>query len=88
MNHLIEIRTNILYSKKENKDKPDSPAVFERFQELIFLFDKPLYRFSNEGNIIRERGVEETRFTVSAKEFETMLEILEKLKNAEPSELE
>jgi len=79
MNHLISVRTNILYSK----DKEE----YKRWQELIFLVDKPQYRYSTEGEIIRERSVEEVRFTVSDTAFEELLQILSKLKTAEESDL-
>lgn len=86
MNSLVSVRTNILYSKKDKKDKQE-PDEFERHQELIFLVDKPTYRYSNEGAIIRERSLEEMRFTVSKKSFENLIELLEKLKDIDETEL-
>lgn len=86
MNQLISIRTNILYSKKD-KQANETHDEYERHQELIFLIDKPSYRFSNEGEIIRERGIDEVRFTVSHKAFDQLLKHLEKLKNIDESEL-
>lgn len=79
MNHLISVRTNIIYSKTIEE--------FKRFQELIFLVDQPTYRFSTEGEIIRERQVAELRFTVSDKTFDELIKILLKLKDAEESDL-
>lgn len=86
MNHLMSIRTNIIYSKnkKGNINEPDN---FVKFQELIFLINKPSYRVSNESEIIRERNIEELRFVVSEKNFDTMMDLLNKLKIAEESDL-
>jgi hypothetical protein len=79
MNHLVSIRTNIMYAKKGEE--------FEKFQELILLVDKPSYKFSNEGEVVRERGIEELRFCVSEKAFEQFIEFLEKIKDAKESDL-
>ena len=86
MNQLLSVRTNIFYAKKK-KQNEKAEDEFVRHQELIFLVDKPVYRCSNEGEIIRERGLDEVRFTVSDKAFETLIELLEKLKDADESEL-
>ena len=80
MNNLMSIRTNILYSKKED-------GSFQRYQELIFLVDKPKYNYSNAGEIIRERSLEEMRFVVSDNSFEQMIKLLETLKNADEKDL-
>lgn len=84
MNSLVSIRTNIVYSKKVKEGE----AKYNRHQELILLVDKPKYSYSNEGEIVRERGLEELRFTVSDKGFEQLIGLLEKLKDVEPDELE
>jgi hypothetical protein len=82
MNTLVSIRTNIIYSKEvTGKEK------YNRNQELILLVDKPKYTYSNEGEIVRERGLEELRFTVSEKGFEQLIKMLEKMKEVEPDEL-
>jgi hypothetical protein len=86
MNHLISLRTNILYAKKAKKEKTE-PDEFKRYQELIFLVDKPNYRYSTEGEIVRERGIEEVRFTVSEKAFDELIKLLVKLKDTDESEL-
>lgn len=86
MNTLLSIRTNILYSKKEKKDKK-SQDEFVKHHELIFLVDKPKYTQTNGGDIVRERAVEELRFTVSENAFETLIEHLIKLKDIEESDL-
>lgn len=79
MNHLLSIRTNIMYAK--NGDD------YKRYQELIFLVDKPTYRQTNGGEIVRERSVDEFRFTVSEKAFDELVNVLQKLKDADESEL-
>lgn len=80
MNHLLSLRSNIIYSKSKEGE-------YKRFQELIFLVDKPEYRKSTDGEIVRERGILEMRFTVSELGFEELMNILTALKNAENSDL-
>ena len=86
MNHLISVRTNIIYSKKKKQDEKE-PDEYKRFQELIFLVDKPNYRYSTEGEIVRERGVDEVRFTVSDRAFDELVKLLVKLKDVDESDL-
>ena len=83
MNSLVSIRTNIVYSKEVKKGE----GKYNRHQELIMLVDKPKYTYSNEGEIVRERGLEELRFTVSEKGLQQLIEMLEKMKEVEPDEL-
>jgi hypothetical protein len=86
MNTLISVRTNIVYIKKKKKGEK-SADEFIRNQELIFLVDKPNYRYSNEGQIIRERGLDELRFTISDKAFEQLIKMLETMKDVDENEL-
>lgn len=79
MNELISVRTNIFYEKEDKK--------FKRVQELVFIVDKPIYSRSNEGEIIRERGLDEFRLAVDEDSFEKLIEVLENLKDVEPDEL-
>lgn len=81
MKHLISIRTNIMYSK-------DKEEEYKKFFELIFLVDVPQYRISTEGGIVRERGVEEQRFIVSESAYDSMMDLLETYRNAEPKDLQ
>lgn len=74
MNHLLSVRANILYSK-------DKEGAYNKFHELIFLVDKPSYTSTNEGQIIRQRGVEEMRFLVSDEAFDAMIKSLLVLKD-------
>jgi hypothetical protein len=83
MNSLVSIRTNIIYSK-EVKEGVEN---YNRHQELILLVDKPNYTYSNEGEIVRERGLEELRFTVSEKGFNQLIKMLEEMKEVEPEQI-
>jgi hypothetical protein len=87
MNHLISIRTNIIYAKKKKENETDKDE-YKKFHELIFLVDKPTYRRTNSGDIIREREVEEFRFNISNKGFDEMIKILMKLKDIKEEELD
>lgn len=86
MNTLLSIRTNILYAKKNKKSKEDVDE-FVKHHELIFLVDKPKYTQTNGGEIVRERAVDELRFIVSEKVFDTLIDHLVKLKDIDESEL-
>jgi len=86
MNTLISVRTNVIYSKKKKKDTKEKDE-FIKYQELVFLVDKPTYRYSNEGETIRERGLDEVRFTVSQPAFEQLIELLKKLKESDGTDL-
>lgn len=80
MNTLLSIRTNIFYAKKEDE--------LIKHHEIIFLVDKPKYTQTNGGEIIRERAVDELRFIISDKVFDTLIEHLVKLKDIDESELD
>lgn len=86
MNTLLSIRSNIVYKKKEKKNKSDEDQ-FLKFHELIFLVDDPKYSKTNEDEIIRERGVKELRFFVSSKNFEIMIGNLKVMKDADETEM-
>jgi hypothetical protein len=86
MNTLVSVRTNIVYAKKKKQDEK-AEDEFVRHHEVILLVDKPNYRYSNEGEIIRERGLEEVRFIISEKSFENLIQLLKLLKDADESEL-
>jgi hypothetical protein len=86
MNTLLSIRANILYSKKDKIKKEDIDE-FVKYYEIIFLVDKPKYKHTNSSEIIRERTVDEHRFTVSEKALDSMIEHLIKFKDINESEL-
>jgi hypothetical protein len=77
---LLSITTNIYYTKDESGKET-------KYNELVFLFDKPAYKRTNEGDLARHRKVEETRFVISEKGFNNMIKLLLKLQNATESEL-
>ena len=86
MNKLLSIRTNIFYSKKEKKSKKD-PDEFVKYNELIFLVDKPKYTKTNSGESVREKAIEDLRLTISADAFDELIKLLIKLKDIDESEL-
>ena len=85
MKHLLSIRDNILFSRSKNEKEEE---VYNKYHELVFLLDKPMYSQTNSGEIIRERDIEEVRFVVSDVNFDKMLKMLEAFKDAEPEDLE
>ncbi len=86
MKQLLSIRTNILYKKSEKKNETDADE-FKKFFELIFLCDKAEYKRTNEGSIIRERGLDETRFVVSEKSMDEFIAQLVQIKEAKDEDL-
>lgn len=86
MGNLVSVRTNILYAKKKKVDEKDKDE-FIKHHELVFVVDKPNYRYSNEGEIIRERSLEEMRFTVSDNSFDNLIENLKILKDVDEKDL-
>jgi hypothetical protein len=86
MNTLIQIRTNIYYSKKDKKDKKDKDE-FIRHNEIILLVDKAKYTQTNSGEIVRERDVDELRFSVSKESLEALIETLTKFKDVDETHL-
>ena len=86
MNQLISVRTNLFYRKKEKKQKEDED-VFIKHHELIFLVDKAKYNRTDSGEIVRERAIEELRFTVAEDSFEMLVKILLHMQSADESQL-
>ena len=86
MNTLIQIRTNIYYAKKDKKNKKEKDE-FVRHNEIILLVDKAKYTHTNSGEIVRERGVEELRFSVSKENLEVLIETLSRFKDVDETEL-
>lgn len=80
MNTITAVRTNIFHTKDKN-------GLFKKHHELIFLIDKPSYRYSTEGEVIRERCLDEMRFSVSQDNFQNLIDLLTKIKDAEESDL-
>jgi hypothetical protein len=83
MNQLLEIRKNIYYTKKES-----SSEEYNRVHEIVLILDEPKYKQTNEGNIVRERGCKEVRFTIPSDEmFDEVLTVLTKIKEAKEENL-
>jgi len=49
--------------------------------------DNPSYKRTNEGDIIRERGVEEVRFALTDKGIDNLIEVLQSYKEAKEENL-
>ena len=86
MNTLIQIRTNIYYSKKDKKDKKEKDE-FIRHNEIILLVDKAKYTHTNSGEIVRERDVDELRFSVTKESIEALIETLTRFKDVDETDL-
>jgi hypothetical protein len=80
MNRLADIRVNIMYSKTNEGE-------FKKHFDLVFLSEKANYSLNNEGDVIRERSIQESRFFVSEKSFDALIELLQKIRTAEESDL-
>jgi hypothetical protein len=79
MKNLVSIRTNKYYSKEGEE--------YKKIHELVFLTDSAKYSQTNSGDIVRERAIEEIRFSVTDKGFEQMIDLLTKLKDAKEEDL-
>lgn len=83
MNQLLEIRKNIYYTKKESDSEE-----YNRLHEIVLIVDEPKYTQTNEGNIVRERGCKEVRFTIPSDEmFDEVLKVLAKYKDSKEENL-
>jgi hypothetical protein len=83
MNQLLEIRKNIYYTKKESDSKE-----YNRVHEIIMVVDEPKYTRTNEGDVIRERGCKEIRFTINSDEsFDRFVEIMTMYKESKEEDL-
>lgn len=82
MKSILQVRDNIYY-KKETAESTE----YSKVHELVFLLDNPSYKRTNEGDIIRERGIEEVRFAVSDKGLDSLIEMLQTYKNSKEEDL-
>jgi hypothetical protein len=83
MSQLLQIRKNITYGKKDSKDEELIPI-----HEIILVVDKPQYTRTNEGDIIRERGCEQLRFTIEGDEaYDKFIAIFIAYKESKPEDL-
>jgi len=83
MNQLLEVRKNIYYSKK----KSDSDE-YNRIHEIILIVDEPKYTRTNEGDVIRERGCKEIRFTIPSDiMFDAFVNVISSYKDSKEEDL-
>jgi uncharacterized tellurite resistance protein B-like protein len=89
MKQLIQVRNNISYVKEKTKEgeKKSEEPKYTRVNEIVLLFDVANYTSTNEGEIIRERKVEESRFNVTQKGLEQLIKQLEVYRDADEDEL-
>lgn len=80
MKHLASIRANVLYTKEKGD--------YKKINEIILLTDGPEYKYSNEGEIVRQRSLEEHRFLVDNSGIDNLIAVLEKIKEVENEDLE
>ena len=80
MNSLISIRTNIFYTKNTEEE-------YVRQQEIVLLIDKPKYKYSNEGEVLRERGIEELRFVVTDDSMGQLIDALSAIRGVDEKDL-
>ena len=73
MNQIKTIRTNEFFAKQPGSDE------IVKIHEIILLVDKPVYKQTNEGEVIRERGLEEFRFCATEKGLTQVVEYLQTL---------
>lgn len=66
MNHFVGMAHNEYYTI-------DKDGKQELVVEMVLLFDRPDYQLTNDGQIIRNRKVEEARFVVSKRNLDTMI---------------
>lgn len=86
MKRLLQIRTNIYYTKKPKKTDSE-PDIFDKHHELVILLDQASYSYSNSQEVVRERQVEEIRFCIADENFDKFIDILTKLKEVKEEDL-
>lgn len=86
MANLLSIRQNIKYAKKPKKQQDDADE-FIRIDELIFIVENPTYRYTNEGDIVRERKVDQFRIDVLNKDIDLIIKTLEGIRDSNESDL-
>ena len=82
MNSLVSVRSNTFY----HKEKKDEKEVFTKHHEVVLLIDNPKYTCSNEGEVLRERSIEQLRFTVSDDGVDQLIKYLEAIRKEQPIE--
>lgn len=82
MKTILQVRDNIYYTKEKS-----DVEEYTKVHELIILLDNPSYKRTNEGDIIRERGIEEVRFAVTDKGIDSLIEVLKSYQEAKEENL-
>jgi hypothetical protein len=72
MKTLLSVNANIFYEK-------DKVGELKKIFELVWIVDNPEYQFTNEGEIIRNRGIKEFRFLVNDKAMNKLIESLQNI---------
>ena len=80
MKQLVAINTNIYYTKDEQGKET-------KYNELVFITDHAVYNYSNQGEIVRERKLEEQRFVVKNENIKGIIGTLTKLMEATEKDL-
>lgn len=83
MKTILQVRDNIFY-KKATADSTE----YTKIHELVILLDSPSYKRTNEGDIIRERGVEEVRLAITDDGIDNLVEVLQSYKNSKEENLQ
>lgn len=84
MNQLISISQNNYYIKTKDKDGSDK---FKKYIEIVFLVDKPDFSFSNEGEIIRQRGLDRLAITLDEQHLDVLILKLLEVQKAKEEDL-
>ena len=79
MNNLIEIRSNILYTKKGEE--------YNKFFELVLLTAQSGYQLNNQSNVVREHQIKENRIVVSEANLDAVISNLQDLKDVKEEDL-
>ncbi|NJC24816.1 hypothetical protein [Neolewinella antarctica] len=78
MNHFAGVTANEYWAEGKDKSK-------ELIVELVLLFDAPDYALTNDGQIIRNRKLIESRFVVSKRNLDTLISSLVTISEQLPS---
>lgn len=80
MNQLISLAQNNLYKKQEDE-------TFKKYIQVILLIDEPIFSYTNEGEISRQRGIKRVHFTASEKQLEGIIKQLTQMLQNEEKDL-
>lgn len=86
MNKIVNLRTNIYYTKKQ-KQKKNEPDEFLRQQEMIIVVEKTRYIHSENG-IVPQPYLEDMSFTISQENYQEMLQMFSALGEIDESTID